>query len=241
MTPMEQTLRDATVAGAIGLATAASGLLALAVLGELLGQTCRARRLGNLLGRLTPPAARRAAAVLVAALAPVVLSSRAAADDGPSVRGWLRGPAAAPSPVVSSTTLLVATPGALDARSAPGPVVLPPSSQPGAPASTGGPRAPAPAATTEPTTGAPAPSPTAPAPTAPTAAPPPSPTETYVVKRGDCLWSIAARHLPGRPTNAAIDTAWRRLYAINRAAVGPDPNLIHPGLVLEVPAFDAAR
>lgn len=59
--------------------------------------------------------------------------------------------------------------------------------------------------------------------------------ETYVVEPGDCLWSIAARRLGPAATNTAVDVAWRRIYERNRAAVGDDPNLIHPGLVLALP------
>ncbi len=59
--------------------------------------------------------------------------------------------------------------------------------------------------------------------------------DTYVVEPGDCLWSIAARRLGPSATNAAVDVAWRRIYERNRAAVGDDPNLIHPGLVLALP------
>jgi nucleoid-associated protein YgaU len=68
-----------------------------------------------------------------------------------------------------------------------------------------------------------------------------SATDRYVVEPGDCLWRIAARQLGHRATNQAIDSAWRAIYATNRAAVGDDPNLIHPGLVLTLPPLAAAH
>ncbi len=60
----------------------------------------------------------------------------------------------------------------------------------------------------------------------------------YVVAGGDCLWNIAAAHLGPHPTARAIDRAWRAIYAANRDAVGDDPGLIHPGLVLTIPTLD---
>lgn len=59
-----------------------------------------------------------------------------------------------------------------------------------------------------------------------------------VVHPGDSLWSLTARRLgPGTPA-AAIAAEWPRLYAANRAAIGPDPNLIRPGQRLVPPAPD---
>ncbi|MFJ6792940.1 peptidoglycan DD-metalloendopeptidase family protein [Streptomyces sp. NPDC091268] len=50
----------------------------------------------------------------------------------------------------------------------------------------------------------------------------------YRVVPGDCLSEIAERqHLSG---------GWQQLYADNRAAVGADPSLIHPGLKLTLGA-----
>lgn len=57
----------------------------------------------------------------------------------------------------------------------------------------------------------------------------------YVVRRGDNLWDIAARHLGPNATTAEIARAWPRWYAANRAAIGANPQLIHPGLVLHAP------
>lgn len=60
-----------------------------------------------------------------------------------------------------------------------------------------------------------------------------------VVRPGDSLWSLAAAHLlpSGRSdSEPAVDAAWRRLYAANRAVIGPDPHLIRPGTRLDLPA-----
>jgi nucleoid-associated protein YgaU len=68
------------------------------------------------------------------------------------------------------------------------------------------------------------------------AEPPAGATARHVIVRpGDSLWGIAARHLdaPARP--ARIAQAWPRWYAANRAVVGPDPSLIRPGQLLRPP------
>ncbi|MFI8220559.1 transglycosylase family protein [Streptomyces sp. NPDC085932] len=46
----------------------------------------------------------------------------------------------------------------------------------------------------------------------------------YTVRAGDTLSAVAARH----------GTTWQRLYAVNRAVVGGDPDMIVPGLRLDV-------
>jgi nucleoid-associated protein YgaU len=83
----------------------------------------------------------------------------------------------------------------------------------------------------------------APAPAAPPTAPPTAPAaatgEHYVVVAGDCLWAIARRRLGARAANADIDAGWRAIYAANRAAIGDDPGLIHPGLALVLPPLAA--
>jgi nucleoid-associated protein YgaU len=59
------------------------------------------------------------------------------------------------------------------------------------------------------------------------------------VVAGDCLWTIAARVLGANATTRAIDRGWRSIYAANRDAIGADPDLIHPGLVLALPPLDS--
>jgi LysM repeat protein len=86
------------------------------------------------------------------------------------------------------------------------------------------------------------PSTPSPAPAAPPAVPVPATTDaaltTYTVVNGDCLWSIAALRLGRAATGRAIDRGWRAIYAANHDAIGSDPNLIHPGLVLTLPPLD---
>jgi LysM repeat protein len=72
------------------------------------------------------------------------------------------------------------------------------------------------------------------APTAPTApAAPAAPAKTadpamrYVVQSGDTLSGIAVA--------LAVRGGWTALYAANRAVIGPDPDVIHPGTVLMLP------
>lgn len=55
------------------------------------------------------------------------------------------------------------------------------------------------------------------------------------VRRGDTLWAIAARSLPGTATDAQIAAACARWYAANRAVIGADPNLIFPSQRLTPP------
>jgi resuscitation-promoting factor RpfA len=55
------------------------------------------------------------------------------------------------------------------------------------------------------------------------------------VTAGDTLWGIAARQLPGKPSEAQIAAAWPRWYARNRTVIGADPSLIRPAQVLQPP------
>jgi LysM repeat protein len=49
----------------------------------------------------------------------------------------------------------------------------------------------------------------------------PAPGANYVVEPGDSLSQIAARN--------GVSGGWQRIYALNRAQIGGDPNLIFPG------------
>lgn len=57
----------------------------------------------------------------------------------------------------------------------------------------------------------------------------------HPVRPGDCLWSIAADLVGPSTAPATVDRAWRVLYGHNRALVGPDPDLVRPGVRLVVP------
>ncbi len=75
---------------------------------------------------------------------------------------------------------------------------------------------------------------------APTRAP--SAAEGHVVvRRGDSLWVIAARHLGPGATDREVAAEWPRWFAENRAVIGPDPDLIRPGQLLRAPGPEPAR
>ncbi len=69
---------------------------------------------------------------------------------------------------------------------------------------------------------------TGPAAAGPRPAPRREPATTYTVRPGDSLWSIARTTRPGAGDDALAREV-DRLYAVNRAAIGPDPDLIRPG------------
>ena len=51
---------------------------------------------------------------------------------------------------------------------------------------------------------------------------------SYTVQRGDSLWSVAAWYY-------GSGASWPRIWAANRAVVGPDPNVLRPGEHLTFP------
>jgi hypothetical protein len=59
-----------------------------------------------------------------------------------------------------------------------------------------------------------------------------------VVRPGDTLWGIAARAAGIRAGPAVVAAAWPRWYAANHSVIGPDPDLVLPGLRLVPPAAD---
>ena len=73
----------------------------------------------------------------------------------------------------------------------------------------------------------------------PPAAPSAPADEAHVVVRGDCLWTIAAGRLrvanAGDPSDREVAAAVLAWWEINRAIIGPDPDLLLPGQVLRPP------
>jgi len=72
----------------------------------------------------------------------------------------------------------------------------------------------------------------------PGSARPPSVTPV-VVRPGDSLWEIAVRSLPPGTGPVEIDARWREIWSANRARIGADPDLIHPGAELRLPAEES--
>lgn len=75
------------------------------------------------------------------------------------------------------------------------------------------------------------------------AATPPTPRpssadRTHTVRPGDTLWDIAAAGLGPGAADAAVADRWRLIHRRNADVLGPDPDLIHPGTVLRLPAND---
>ena len=64
---------------------------------------------------------------------------------------------------------------------------------------------------------------------------PDRPVATVVVAAGDTLWSIAVHSLPADAPDSLVAERWHAIYAANRGRIGPDPDLIIPGLLLHLP------
>ena len=63
---------------------------------------------------------------------------------------------------------------------------------------------------------------------------PRAPREVTVAP-GDTLWELAARDLSPDASAADVDEHWRLLWQVNRAELGPDPDVIQPGTSLRLP------
>ena len=50
----------------------------------------------------------------------------------------------------------------------------------------------------------------------------------YIVRVGDTLWDIASDHLPDA-RDAQVAETWKAIWRANRAVIGDNPGLIHPG------------
>lgn len=62
-----------------------------------------------------------------------------------------------------------------------------------------------------------------------------------VVRRGDTLWAIARQHLGPGATDAEVAQEWPRWHHANRAVIGPDPDRLLPGMVLQAPVRAGVR
>lgn len=69
----------------------------------------------------------------------------------------------------------------------------------------------------------------------------PAAPRTVLVRPGDCLWRLAAADLPTDASPAQVSAHWRVIHRLNAAVIGPDPDLIHPGQRLVLPARPATR
>ena len=61
------------------------------------------------------------------------------------------------------------------------------------------------------------------------------PASAVVVRPGDTLWDLARDDLGPGADDAAIAARWRTIYALNRAVIGADPDLIQPAQRLRLP------
>lgn len=61
-------------------------------------------------------------------------------------------------------------------------------------------------------------------------------TAEIIVRPGDSLWAIAARHLGPQATDVQIAEAWPHWHAANRDLIGDNPDLLQPGQALRPPA-----
>lgn len=66
-------------------------------------------------------------------------------------------------------------------------------------------------------------------------------TNGLEVRPGDTLWQLAAGLLPSGADTREVAELCRRLYAVNRALIGEDPDVIRPGQQLRVPGRSGPR
>jgi nucleoid-associated protein YgaU len=62
-----------------------------------------------------------------------------------------------------------------------------------------------------------------------------APRTVIRVRSGDSLWAIAEDRVGPRASVAELIDYWHRIYGRNSDAIGPDPDLILPGQLLELP------
>ncbi|TLM76064.1 LysM peptidoglycan-binding domain-containing protein [Pseudarthrobacter sp. NamB4] len=59
--------------------------------------------------------------------------------------------------------------------------------------------------------------------------------EGVAVHAGDTLWDIAARYLGEGASDVDIALEWPRWFEANRAVIGPNPDVLLPGQILQAP------
>lgn len=62
------------------------------------------------------------------------------------------------------------------------------------------------------------------------------PSGTHMVQAGESLWLITEELLGDDAGTAEVAATWPELYEANRASIGDNPSLIHPGVALTIPA-----
>jgi nucleoid-associated protein YgaU len=200
--------------------------LALAALGAAPGAVgAVAQRLGR---RLTPAMVRSllsGGTAVGLALAPALLPGAASAAPAASTGTTVT---ACASPVASGGFPSLDRPVVACPQPAATPTSRPPSTAHDQPSTQPAPRKPPDTTRSR----------TAPAPV--TAVPvPPNRAGTHAVQAGDTLWSLARAELrtAGLPvTDTAVAHRWPAWWQANRAEIGPDPDLLHPGELLHAPA-----
>ena len=63
----------------------------------------------------------------------------------------------------------------------------------------------------------------------------PQADQDVVVRSGDTLWTIAARHLGPEASDVDVALEWPRWFDNNRAVIGSNPNALLPGQILKSP------
>ncbi|MGJ9413440.1 LysM peptidoglycan-binding domain-containing protein [Aeromicrobium sp. CF4.19] len=65
--------------------------------------------------------------------------------------------------------------------------------------------------------------------------------EAITVQDGDTLWGLATARLSSNAGDDAVASLVRRIHQANRARIGPDPDIIHPGQRLVVPTSTSTQ
>ena len=202
---------DVVVAGAAAVGALAAARLALGALLLLADHLLRAG------GRTRPRLTAAARTVAPAALRRLVAAGVAA---GIGMAGTTGALAAEPElgwvVTTGSTAAAATTPATTPLPAGVGADIV--TAEPTAMSATPAPMTAVPATAVTPSPGTPTPTGTA---------------DTVVVAPGDTLWDLTAARLPGAGA-AEIAAAWPAVHEANAATIGADPDVIHPGQVLDL-------